>query len=281
MRHILVAHSAITECYPDLAAPKTETMFETVVPEAASPRSRRLLYETLPLSLAVHALLAAAVVVGASWNIEFPPYSPNLYALYSLTATPPPPPPPQQAVKRTTSPQVKAAPVKMPFVAPPFIPDTIPVVEDTVYEEIAAEPVGPVAANGVEGGIEGGEIGGQLGGIVGGLLTAPAPEVIEVKRDEPLPIGAISQEYPVYPEFARSRGWQDELVVRYVIGKDGRVKEVTVIRAPEREEFARETLSAIRHWRFHPYRNEQGEPKEVVHELTVQFKIAHRRSAGG
>ncbi len=60
------------------------------------------------------------------------------------------------------------------------------------------------------------------------------------------------------------------------IGKDGRIKEVTVIRPPEHEDFARETLSKIRHWRFHPYLDERGEPKEVSHELTVAFKIARR-----
>ncbi|HKR64367.1 MAG TPA: energy transducer TonB, partial [Thermoanaerobaculia bacterium] len=90
--------------------------------------------------------------------------------------------------------------------------------------------------------------------------------------------GAISQDFPPYPEYALSRGWQDQLVVRYLIGKDGRVKEVTVIEPPERSEFTRVALSTIRHWRFHPFRDEKGEPKEVMHELTVQFKIARRHS---
>ena len=90
-------------------------------------------------------------------------------------------------------------------------------------------------------------------------------------------MGAIDQEYPVYPEFFISRGIQDSLVVRYLIGKDGLVKEVSVIRPPEHADFAREAISKIRHWRFHPYRDEHGEPKEVEHELTVEFKISRRR----
>jgi TonB family protein len=64
---------------------------------------------------------------------------------------------------------------------------------------------------------------------------------------------------------------------RYRIGKDGRIEEVSVIRPPEHEEFAREALSKIKHWRFRPYRDEHGEPKEVSHELTVEFKIARRK----
>ena len=70
--------------------------------------------------------------------------------------------------------------------------------------------------------------------------------------------------------------WEDTLVVRYTIGKDGRVKTVEVIKPPERSEFTREALGKIRHWRFHPYIGENGEPKEVTHELTVEFRIVRK-----
>ena len=45
---------------------------------------------------------------------------------------------------------------------------------------------------------------------------------------------------------------------------------------PEREEFARETVSKIRQWRFHPYRDAGGQPKEVAHELTVNFRLVRK-----
>jgi TonB family protein len=129
---------------------------------------------------------------------------------------------------------------------------------------------------GVEGGVEGGEAGGDIGGTIASV-PLPAPRVLEVKRDEPLPMGAIDQEFPVYPEFFRTRGIQDSLVVRYLIGKDGRIEEVSIVRAPEHADFARETIAKIKHWRFHPYRDANGDPKEVSHELTVVFKIARRK----
>jgi TonB family protein len=100
----------------------------------------------------------------------------------------------------------------------------------------------------------------------------------EVKRDAPLPVGAISQEFPAYPEYALKRNWEDVLVVRYLIGKSGRVKDVIVLQPPKREEFTRETVSKIRRWRFHPYRDENGQPKEVAHELTVVFNIVRPKS---
>lgn len=254
-------------------------MFETVVPEIAVRRSRRLLYETLPLSVAVHALAGVSAIALSLWNVAFPQHSPKLYAAYSLTATPPPPPPPPPPPRPQGEIQPRPVVARMPLVAPSFIPDEIPVVTATPPDDV---PTPPAAAEGgvdagVEGGVEGGVIGGVIGGTLGGILDAPAPEVIEIRRDDPLPMGAISQEFPPYPEFARSRGIEDTLVVRYVIGKDGRIKDVTVVKPPSRDDFTRATLGAIRHWRFHPFRDAQGEPREVVHELTVEFRIKRVR----
>ena len=257
-------------------------MFETVVPERVTPRSRKIFYETLPLSIALHVLAGLAILVGSSWDVTFPTQSPRMYAAFQLAATPPPPPPPPPLVRRTPiTPQARAVQVKMPLVAPTIIPDEIPVVAEE--EPIVAEiPVTPVAVDngqigGVEGGIEGGEADGQLGGTIGGLPKQPEPEVIQVKRDDPLPMGAISQEFPPYPEYALKRNWEDTLVVRYTVGKDGRIKEVKVIKPPEREEFSRQTIATIRHWRFHPYLNADGEAKEVEHELTVVFNIVRKK----
>ena len=67
-------------------------MFETVVPETFAKRSKKIFYETLPVSIAAHALVIAAVLLGAIWNVAFPDHSPHLIAAYSLTALPDPPP---------------------------------------------------------------------------------------------------------------------------------------------------------------------------------------------
>jgi protein TonB len=258
-------------------------MFETVVPEAVTPRSRRLFYETLPLSVALHALAAGAVLLAAVWDVAFPEHSPRMYASYQLIATPPPPPPPPPppAVKAQVA-QTRAVPIKMPLVAPTIIPDAIPdVFDEPPVTELPQTPVAEEAAvtGGREGGVAAGEVGGVVGGVVGSVLPAepPAnPNQIEIKRDDPLPMGAISQEFPGYPEYAQRRMWEDSLVVRYIIGKNGRVKEVIVLTPPERAEFTRETVNKIKQWRFHPYRDADGHPKEVAHELTVQFKIVRK-----
>ena len=258
-------------------------MFETVAPEKFAPRSRKVWYESLPLSIALHGLIIAAFVLTGLWQVEFPDQSPRLMALYSLTSapTPPPPPPPPPAPKKVVT-QVPVVKVTLPQnTAPTVIPDEIP--------EVVSEPevadVGPVpegVEGGVEGGIEGGVVGGVQGGteggIVGGTVGAVAvadvapPDTVIVKRDAPLPMAPMSQTYPRYPEEARIRGYEDVLLVKYIIGKNGRVREVIVLQRPEREIFEQITVKAIKGWRFKPYKVD-GVAQEVIHELTVYFKL--------
>ena len=260
-------------------------MFETVVPEHVRPRSRKVFYETLPVSLAIHAIAAGAILVGATWNVEFPDQSPKMFMSYSLVEPPPPPPPPPAPPtprKAPVVPTLKPVVAKMPLVAPTIIPDLIPEVVPMVEE--APQPVEPIASpvgepQGVEGGVEGGEIGGTTGGVTGGLKTLPLPDTVFFERDAPLPMPAVAQEFPQYPEHALTRGWQDVLVVRYIIDKKGRVREVTVLQHPEREDFTRATVNKIKHWRFQPFKDDKGKLKEVVHELTVEFKIVRRASS--
>jgi periplasmic protein TonB len=261
-------------------------MFETVAPEIAGRRSRKVFYETLPLSLGLHGVVIMAAMVGTIWNTDFPKQSPKMYQAYQLVAAPPPPPPPPPppAPKRTVVEPVRVQPVpaEVRNMAPTIIPDLIP---DLSKPEPAPVPTEGLDA-GVDQGVTGGEVGGVDGGQVGGVLNGtpesvaieppPQRDVVTVERDEPLPMRPISQEFPSYPDDARTRGWEDSLVVRYVIDKNGRVREVITLSPPNRKLFEYEAHKAIRHWRFTPF-VEHGEAKEVVHELTVNFKIVRRR----
>jgi TonB family protein len=107
--------------------------------------------------------------------------------------------------------------------------------------------------------------GGTLGGVVSDAR-------VHVERDRPLPMAALSQVYPVYPERARLQYLEDELVIRYVIGKDGRVREVKIVTPPRDSNFADATVRAVRNWRFRPLVKD-GERQEVVHELTVYYRL--------
>ena len=257
-------------------------MFETVIPEAVVRRHRTgFLYETLPVSLALHAIAAGAVVASMIWTVEFPPQPPGMVTSYQLAAAPPPPPPPPPPPKGAPATVPTKTPIEQPIVAPTVIPDAIP--------EVAATPAAtsPGVPGGVEGGVEGGEVGGVVGGVIGGVVAEQAappppppasdPKVVEIPRDADLPLVPIDRGYPEYPAVAQMKGYEDTVIVRYVIGTDGRVTDVKVLQPAEREVFTRTTVKRLRQWRFRPYRDPNGVTKEVVHELTVQFRLIGKK----
>jgi periplasmic protein TonB len=172
----------------------------------------------------------------------------------------------------------------MPDVAPTVIPDAIP---EVIPDAPAVENV-TTFTGGVEGGIEGGVEGGVLGGTIGGVITEDTPPKppplppgapIEVARDAPLPVEMLNKDLPTYPMMAQIRNWEDQLVIRYVIGKDGRVKDVKVLQPPQHATFQKATLDRVWKWRFKPYVGEDGEAREVSHELTVEFRLIRKGSA--
>ena len=255
-------------------------MFETVAPEKFAPRSRKVFYETLPISLALHAAVAASFLAANLWTISFPDQSPNQVLAFNIAELPPPPPPPPPPPKALAQPVAVKVAVVQPteIVAPAIIPDEIPVVEAT---PMVAE-VADAAPDGVEGGMPGGEVGGvfggvsggEKGGVIGGVMGGIVAEknVVIIERDKPLPLYPMSQVYPNYPEEARLKGWEDSLVIRYVIATSGRIKEASILVPPARELFINPTLRAIRSWRFRPLVKD-GQRQEVVHELTVFYKL--------
>jgi periplasmic protein TonB len=256
-------------------------MFESVAPDAFTKRSHRIFYQTLPVSVTAHALVAAFLVGQMVWRVEFPTQSPALVRSYVLVEAPPPPPPPPPP-PAPPKPQAIApqppAPKPAIDVAPTVIPDAIPVVSNEPPAPLEPHPVEATAAPSGDSGagtaiIPGGLPGGQPGGVVGGISMLAPDNRVHIKRDAPLPMKSIRQEYPVYPEEGRLKVWEDNLTVRYVIGKDGRVKEITIIDPPHRKVFEEATRHAIKDWRFTPLLNADGEPQEVVHELTINFQL--------
>jgi len=58
-----------------------------------------------------------------------------------------------------------------------------------------------------------------------------------------------------------------------VIGKDGKVKDITIIDPPYRQMFADSVIHTLRDWKFTPYINADGQPEEVVHEVQFNFQL--------
>jgi protein TonB len=157
------------------------------------------------------------------------------------------------------------------MMAPTIIPEEIPEVLPLHVQESFAGVEG-----GVEGGIEGGEMGGVIGGVIGGVSeerpkgpTDPSG-LYRAEHDLPKPF-FTSQVFPQYPENARLRGIQGVVVVDYIIGKDGRVREVRVLQDPN-PELTKVAVAAIKRWRVKPMVVD-GEAVEVIHKLSIIFEL--------
>jgi TonB family protein len=252
-------------------------MFETVAPRAPS---RRVAYETLPISIGLHAVGVAGAVVIAVWNVVFPTQSPHAIRAYVLVTSLEPPlpaavklaaPTPAKAALLTNLPQFNPNIV----VAPNIIPDTIPLLPETRSASIFAPVIAPENATGeTPGGSSDGIAGGALHGVGGGMPVSEDGRV-HFGRDKPLPLFVVHRVYPDYPEQERLMGKEATVVVRYIIGIDGWVKELNILQHAQQASFDEATLKALREWRFQPLLQD-GKPIEVVHELTVFFELVYR-----
>lgn len=230
-------------------------------------------------ALVLHAAVVAGAIFQAFVKVEFPDKAPNQIVAFRLDAPPPPPPPPPPPAARTVAVVQKV--VSTRTFAPTEIPDEIPVPADDQPTTVATDDgvLGGVeggVAGGMIGGMMGGQVGGTVGGVVGGVSDEPLPrkqgEPIVVERDRRLPLRPLSQVYPIYPEEMRVRRRESSCVVRYVIGKNGRVTEATLLRSSAESAFNESAVRAIRNWRFRPLVVD-GEPVEVIHELTIYFRL--------
>lgn len=261
-------------------------MFETVAPETFRPPDRRIFYETLPISIAVHLVGIGALFASMIWNVVLPTQSPKVVVAYSLTQVPdppPPPPPPKTTAAPKATPAKAAPPPPVPLaqiVAPTIIPDTIP---DVVPPPLTPPPpppapvaAAPAAETGSAKGMTGGEAGstGRAGGTAGGITFGDDGRVY-VDRTLKLPLKEVDHEYPHYPDAAKAKRLEGTCVVRYTIGKNGRVIDMAILNHAADPMFDEETLNTIRNWRYRPM-VVNGKPVEVVHEVEVNYQYIVR-----
>ena len=255
-------------------------MFETVAPETFEVRSKRVLYETLPVSIAVHVLALSGLALAALWNVAFPMDSPRLVRAYSIVTIPDPPPPPPSPRPEQAAPKRAELPPPPPeqIVAPTVIPDTILQAPDPAPDLTALAPGPAPVEPALNPGIPGSEIDGKINGEVGAKLHGVANQFfpqdgrVHIERNQSLPLKVVEQEYPAYPDKAKKQQLEDQVIVRYIIGKKGQVIDVQIIDHAKDPMFDEATVDAIRKWRFRPM-IQDGKPVEVVHELAVNFEL--------
>jgi protein TonB len=222
---------------------------------------------TLPVSIAIHAVVLVAVVVVpllTSEELPEPQAAVRAFFVEPQAAPPPPPPPPPPAPKAPTAPKVPPKPV--PQEAPKFqAPVEVP-------EEIAPEESLDLGVEGgVPGGVEGGVPGGVVGGVVGGLPDAPPPQqAVRVggQIKEPKKLKNID---PKYPDIAKQARVQGVVILECTISPQGKVTDVKVLRGIPLLDAA--AIEAVKQWVYSPTLL-NGVPVPVIMTVTVNFRLS-------
>lgn len=83
-----------------------------------------------------------------------------------------------------------------------------------------------------------------------------------------------SRALPRYPDLARRAGLQGTVILTIVIGPDGRVGEIEVLRSPDqRWGFDLAAIEAVKQWRYQPALM-SGRPVAVYAQVLVEFTIS-------
>ncbi|MBE5317413.1 MAG: energy transducer TonB [Xanthomonadales bacterium] len=86
------------------------------------------------------------------------------------------------------------------------------------------------------------------------------------------PATPLKTDPPNYPPEAARRGTEGFVEVEIVIGADGKVSSVNVLKAQPARVFEREALAAVRRWTFNPA-TEGGAPVESRVRRKIEFKL--------
>ncbi|HJN45468.1 MAG: hypothetical protein CL477_16275 [Acidobacteria bacterium] len=214
---------------------------------------------TVPVSILTHAAVLAVVLIVPLMAADVLPATPTMLSFVAPPPpppAPPPPPPPSRPAEAQATPIALVDQTAAPIVAPRAI------VAETGFDLTKVE------------GIEGGVSGGVVAGVVGGVLTSPPPPPA---LDEPLVVGgAITRPErtrsvePVYPRVAQAARVSGVVILEAVIGPDGRVRDVRVLRSAPLLD--RAAIAAVRQWEYTPTLL-NGVPVPVVMTVTVTFTL--------
>ena len=211
---------------------------------------------TVPVSILAHAAVLTAVLIAPLMAADVLPAPPTMLAFVTAPpppTPPPPPPPPARPAEPAPPPIIEVTPNVAPIKAP------VEILPETGFDLTRGQ--------GLEGDVDGGVV---VGGGPGNLQAPPPPR-------EPLPVGGdvippkrTKSVNPDYPAVARAARVAGVVILEAVIGADGRVTDVRVLRSvPLLDEAA---LSAVRQWEYTPTLL-NGVPVPVVMTITVTFTL--------
>lgn len=207
---------------------------------------------TLMLSIVVHVIAACALVIAPLYATDTLPEPRSATEFIQVVPVAPPTPPP---VRLDRAPRVAAnrdaAPIEVP---------------DGIRAEEPFEPVNDAI-----------EL--DSSAIVFGRTDVPIADLVPPPATPPPPVRVggeirppqrVTDIAPVYPAIARAARVEGIVILEAVIGEDGAVRDVRVLRSlPLLDDAA---IDAVRQWRFTPTLL-NGRPVPVVMTVTVAFKL--------
>ncbi len=232
----------------------SEALRRPLLPDLEDPRDRqegRLFRWSLAGAVAVHALVLPIPVPTSAVQAAVEPPARAVFEIVDRKLSLPDPPTPVE-----------------PPVRPREAAVTIPVPEIDAPEPLPSETPLPIADPAVED---------LDGAVFTRIPDGPPPAPTPVPEDGPVYVGgdveppeALHAPPPRYPELAQRLGRDGLVVVQAVIDRQGRVRDVRVLRGAPYG-MTEEAVEAVRGWRFRPARR-GGEPVAVYYQLTVRFR---------
>jgi len=219
-----------------------------------SPERRRLLTPALIVLLSAAAHLLLASWAARSRAHDGRPFKPLTHVHVTVARPPAPPKPAEVPVAVAPPPKSRPVPVVKKKLVTPVVPieqpkteAPPPPAEPVLATTEATEPgavigsaEGSLTGTGVEGGVKGGT----------GAIVAPPPPPPVIQAHEGA--GYLRNPRPAYPELARSRGWEGEVLLKVRVAATGRAEAVAVKRSSGRSLLDDAAKEAVKGWTFVP-----------------------------
>lgn len=132
---------------------------------------------------------------------------------------------------------------------------------------------GTGSGSGIGAGSGSGSGGGHGAGHGTGVGDGAGPGIA---RNPKVPPRVASTAAPVYPQALRDAGIGGRVVVRGVIGIDGRVESAVVVRSSGNSTLDNNALSAFYKWRFSPAKNDAGQKVRCYFVQGFPFVIEYK-----
>jgi periplasmic protein TonB len=223
-------------------------------------RLRRLFVGSIVGVITVTASLAFVILssTGAAAQVDEDEGPIEVQLAKEAEPEPPPPPPPPVDKPKVAAPRPRiASPLSVPDDKPE---EKEPTAAQTTAEVLEEEPAAAPA--------------------VATTVAPPPPpppakpkvvvrKPVRLTEDMPKPVQTLMRT-PEYPSSAKLAGIEGVVIVKYVVGEDGSVRDAKVLKGPP--ELTEACLAAVRTWRFQPMVVD-GAPIAFVKIARFPFRI--------